>query len=202
MFCTKCGTQLAQNAAFCNNCGNKQEQVAQAPQQQPPQQPQTGQAPQQFNQQPIYGHATAKIPGQTGVKVTGILLIVLGGLMLLGLPAWPSLVHDAYRAVHGWGWFLNPPEFTIMHWAFAITNIGYIIALGIYGVVYSKRADKAVSIRSGCIGLMVDTALTHFVIYMLVSMEYALLMALIMTAIKTPILIPMMVSATKSAKSA
>lgn len=82
MFCTKCGKQIDDTAAFCIHCGNNMQ--AQAAQPQPASQPQYPQQPQyapqpQYTQQPYApGYAPPK-KSKTGLIVG----LIVGGVVLI-----------------------------------------------------------------------------------------------------------------------
>ena len=59
-FCSKCGTQIADDVAFCPSCGTA-----------------TAQQTQPETQQPVYGNAKPKLPGR-GLAIAGMVLGIIG----------------------------------------------------------------------------------------------------------------------------
>lgn len=85
MFCTRCGSQIAQEARFCPSCGAP---VAYAGQAQQPQQP-AGFDPSREMNPTVYGPPPAPTPKKSGKALIVVLVIViialaLGILFLLG----------------------------------------------------------------------------------------------------------------------
>lgn len=82
MFCSNCGKQIEDGAAFCSGCGTSLNSQPQPNVQTPPpvyQQPITQQPVQQINQQP----ATAKSATKKG-RTIGIVLLVCFVLAIMG----------------------------------------------------------------------------------------------------------------------
>lgn len=77
MFCSNCGKQVEDGAAFCSGCGTSLNS-----QTQPPVQQQTVYQ-QPINQQPVQQQAAGKPATKKG-RTIGIVLLVLGLLALLG----------------------------------------------------------------------------------------------------------------------
>jgi len=156
-FCTDCGKQI-EVGSVCE-CRQSQQMPTQIPQpnqfqqpvqfqqpnqfQQPP--PQYPQQPNQFQQPPPqypqqpgypypYGQPKAKLPGQTMIRVSGILLTIFGGIaapvMVAALDAVDTLgrlVPDSYKTYLGFS---------------ALMAIAALV-VGIIGIALASKKDKA-----------------------------------------------------------
>jgi hypothetical protein len=185
-FCTNCGKQL-QNGNVCECKLPQQTQQAQPmqpqypPNQYPNQQyPQQGQYPppqypnQQFpppnqyphnpyQQQNPYGAPVGKLPGQTMIRVAGIISTIVGGLMLIG---YASIINDLEQ-YNIFGVSLIPQGYQDYLGYAVLMAIG-IIVIGILGIVFAAKQGKSTAVIAcgivfaALLGINIIWALSEF----------------------------------------
>lgn len=119
MFCSNCGKQIEDGAAFCSGCGTSLNSQVQPPVQQQAvyQQP--------INQQPVHQQVSGKPATKKG-RTVGIVLLVLGVLSFLGMNANGTI---ETLSVEGAG-----PEDIVT----ILLIVGFIIG-GVYLIIKNKK---------------------------------------------------------------
>jgi hypothetical protein len=143
-FCSNCGQQLQANGACSCQQPSQPNPYGQAnPYQQPPQQNQFGQQQNMYGQPqnpyqqpnqfpPQYGQP----PGQTMIRVTGILMIILGGLASIGYM-------DIINTYNNSGFGIFYPEGYGTYLNFALILVLAILVAGIIATAVASKRDKA-----------------------------------------------------------
>lgn len=140
-FCSKCGTQVADDVAFCPSCGTATAQQTQ---------PQT--------QQPVYGDAQTKRPGR-GLAIAGMILGIIG--LVIGFSEFISAIAVAGLAdvVGAYGSVGDVAGDAMLSAAFGVLVESVLSILAVCFAAVSKKKGYRSGVRTsgmvlGVIGLV------------------------------------------------
>ena len=165
MFCIECGYKNIESAKFCKQCGGNVNQET------------------KMGRNQVYHEGDVRLPGSGMLNVTGILLIIVGGINILTIPILGDML---------WAMGIAFTEFMLV--VLLLSSI-LTITVGIFAIRGRNRAERAETLKQWGVALLISTAISFQILYS--DIVYTIIGVLL----SLPIMIPFFIGASRNSKS-